>query len=81
MEHPTAEILLRFSLATASRQESRQVVRHLLARCPACAAVLKGLLAPPVDPGVYDQALDRLAARGAGIVISGRPARPRSSSG
>lgn len=68
MEHPPQDVLLRFALCTASREENRKVVRHLLARCPSCAARLRELLNqppldPPIDPEAYDQALDRLVAR------------------
>jgi anti-sigma factor RsiW len=67
MEHPSQEVLLRFILGAASRQESRQVVRHLLARCPACAAAFREIrreppLAPPPRPEAYDQAFTRAAA-------------------
>ncbi|HYU33460.1 MAG TPA: hypothetical protein VEW48_14990 [Thermoanaerobaculia bacterium] len=66
MDHPSKEVLLGFVLGAASRQENRMVVRHLLARCPACAATLRKLrqeppLSPPPDPGAYDPAIDRLA--------------------
>jgi hypothetical protein len=61
-EHPSNEALLRFVLGATSRLENRTIVRHLLARCPACAAVLKRLKPePPGEPADYDEALDRLA--------------------
>lgn len=65
MDHPAEDVLLRFLLGAASRQENRQIVRHLLARCPSCAAALRrmkpdGPIEPPVDPAEYDQALDRI---------------------
>lgn len=68
MDHPTDNVLLRFLLGEPSRQESRQVVRHLLSRCPDCAAALKTLsqqppLGPPPSPIDYQEALDRFAAR------------------
>jgi hypothetical protein len=64
MEHPPEDVLLRFILGAASRQENRQVVRHLLARCPSCASALRTLKRkPPPDPDAYDQALVRLAAK------------------
>ncbi|HYU35522.1 MAG TPA: hypothetical protein VEW48_25490 [Thermoanaerobaculia bacterium] len=67
MEHPTEEVLLRFVLGATGREENGQVVRHLLARCPTCAAALRRNLReppldPPPDPGAYDEALDRLTA-------------------
>jgi hypothetical protein len=62
--HPSDDDLLRFVLGTTSRPENRTIVRHLLARCPACAAVLKRVKPePPVEPADYNEALDRLAAR------------------
>ena len=65
MEHPPEHVLLRFTLGATSRQENRQVVRHLLARCPACAAALRKMWTeppadPPIPPDAYDQALDRV---------------------
>jgi hypothetical protein len=63
-EHPSDEDLFRFVLGATSRLENRAIVRHLLARCPACAAVLKRVKPePPGEPADYDEALDRLAAR------------------
>jgi hypothetical protein len=91
--HPTDEDLLRFLLGATSRQENRQIVRHLLTRCPSCAATLQTMKPePPVDPGAYDEALERFAARlremaGAegGGRLGGSPtsggATPRRSSG
>jgi hypothetical protein len=62
-EHPSDEALLRFVLGATSRLENRTIVRHLLARCPACAAVLKRVKPePPGKPADYDEALHRLAA-------------------
>ncbi len=68
MEHPADDVLLRFLLGATDRQENRQVVRHLLARCPRCAAALRRMrkeptLDPPLSPDAYDAALDRAAAR------------------
>lgn len=64
MECPRPDVLLRFLLGTTSRPESRLVVRHLLARCPACAATLRQLrheppLSPPPAPADYVPAFDR----------------------
>lgn len=79
MEHPTPDVLLRFLLGAASRPESRQVVRHLLARCSSCAAALRELrseppLGPPPGPEVYDPAFDRAAAFLRKLSQNGRPA-------
>ena len=40
--HPFAEALGRFARGEATREEARQVVAHLLGRCPACARVVSG---------------------------------------
>ena len=40
-EHPTPGLLLRFLLGETSKSETRAIVRHLVAGCPACAAVLR----------------------------------------
>lgn len=66
MEHPAQETLLRFLLGATTRQENREIVRHLLARCPACAAALRAMnrvppLAAPPGPAAYDEAFDRIA--------------------
>jgi len=78
MENPTEDVLLRFVLGATDRQENRQVVRHLLARCPTCAAALRSIrreppLCPPPDPGAYDQAFDRVAAM---LLELAGPAKP-----
>ena len=38
--HPSAKALSRFARGQATREESRQVVAHLLGRCPACGRVV-----------------------------------------
>ena len=40
--HPCAEALNRFARGEATHEEGRQVVAHLLGRCPACARVVSG---------------------------------------
>jgi anti-sigma factor ChrR (cupin superfamily) len=49
--HPSAESLRRFARGEASREESRQVVAHLLGRCTTCRRVVSGAarLAAPRD--------------------------------
>jgi hypothetical protein len=63
MEHLPEDLLLRFVLERTSRQENQQIVRHLLASCPTCAAALRKIWKepprPPIDPAAYDPALDR----------------------
>jgi hypothetical protein len=64
MEHPEDDVLFRFLQGAASRQENRLIVRHLLSRCPRCAKRLRTMRPePPLEPGAYDPALDRFAAR------------------
>ena len=60
MDHPSEETLKRFAAGTASREESRNVVAHLLKGCGHCAARLKALMEPQSVAGTsYDAALDR----------------------
>lgn len=82
MEHPTEDVLLRFTLCAASRQENRQVVRHLLSRCPSCAETVRKLREepppdPPISPDAYNPALDRLIARERELTAAPHPAPPR----
>ncbi len=49
----------RFVAGTASRRERREIVRHLLAGCGACAAVLRSAFRPPVEEGDYEAVLAR----------------------
>jgi anti-sigma factor RsiW len=66
MEHPTQEVLLSFVLGASTRAERRLVVRHLLARCPTCAATLRTLRneppCQPPRPEEYDAAFARAFA-------------------
>lgn len=60
MDHPSEETLKRFVAGTASREESRTVVAHLLKGCPACARKLRELMAPEaVSRTSYEAALER----------------------
>lgn len=60
MDHPSEETLKRFAMGTASREENRSVVAHLVKGCSACAKKLRGLMEPDsVARGAYDTALDR----------------------
>lgn len=54
----------RFAAGTASREERRAVLRHLLAGCPHCQRRLGAFWScpAPVDTGAYDAVLDRLTA-------------------
>jgi len=40
-EHPPPDLLLRFLREETSREERREVIRHLLTGCPACVAVTR----------------------------------------
>lgn len=79
MDHPAEDVLVRLLLGLTSRQESRQVVRHLLARCPTCAAALRTMKPePPVDPGAYDETLDRFATRLRALAEEAKPGPRRA---
>jgi hypothetical protein len=69
------EILHRFAAGTASASERRLVVRHLLARCGPCAAVLRSVFRPAMEAGAYDGALVRMAtwARDRELAEAGLP--------
>jgi hypothetical protein len=57
------EVLDRFVAGTAGGRERRQVVRHLLAGCGPCAALLRSAVRPAVEEGAYDGALARMTAQ------------------
>jgi len=60
VEHPSEETLKRFVAGSASRDESRAVVAHLLKGCALCARKIRALMEPAaVNRGVYDSALER----------------------
>jgi anti-sigma factor ChrR (cupin superfamily) len=60
MDHPSEETLKRFAAGTASREESRAVVAHLLKGCSACARKLRQLMEPDaVSRTSYEESLDR----------------------
>ncbi|HSF43910.1 MAG TPA: hypothetical protein VLT87_29230 [Thermoanaerobaculia bacterium] len=81
MEHPSEETLKRFAAGTASRDESRTVVAHLVKGCRFCAAALRSLLKPAETPEkTYGDVLDRFGERLSEVVAEAerRPApRPR----
>jgi hypothetical protein len=59
MDHPSEEVLQRFASGTASREESRTVVKHLVKGCPACARKLRDLMEPKAVPrSAYEGPLD-----------------------
>jgi hypothetical protein len=60
MDHPSEDILKRFAAGTASREESRAVVKHLVKGCAVCARKLRELIEPKAVPGSsYEGPLDR----------------------
>jgi hypothetical protein len=60
MDHPSADILQRFASGTASRDESRAIVAHLVKGCPACARKIRDLMEPKAVPrSAYEDPLDR----------------------
>ncbi|MEO6194266.1 MAG: hypothetical protein ABIS20_14755 [Thermoanaerobaculia bacterium] len=60
MEHPSEDILQRFVSGTASREEGRTVVAHLVKGCPACARKLRDLMEPKAVPrSAYEDPLNR----------------------
>jgi len=60
MDHPSEETLKRFAAGTASREESRNVVAHLLKGCAPCGRTLRELMKPDsVPPASYETALER----------------------
>lgn len=67
MTHIQEATLKRFTEGTASREENRRVVRHLLARCPACAATIRSALRPPVSEASYDELIARAIRRMTGL--------------
>ena len=60
MEHPSEDILQRFASGTASRDESRAIVAHLVKGCPACARKIRDLMEPKAVPrSAYEEPLAR----------------------
>jgi len=72
MDHPPIDVLSRFVWRTASREENRRVVRHLLTLCPECAAAVRSIRPEPVDPAEYDAALDRFEEMARTLAGAGR---------
>ncbi|HEY7215824.1 MAG TPA: hypothetical protein VIC28_14435 [Thermoanaerobaculia bacterium] len=49
--HPDLSLLASFGRGRLSRLQSRQIVRHLLARCGSCCRTLAARALPPLRPG------------------------------
>jgi hypothetical protein len=78
LEHPSADLLARFLGCRATATENRQVVRHLLTRCPECAAQLQQLkLTPRRFPDqAYDEAYDRFMVKAQRLSAVAEASRP-----
>jgi hypothetical protein len=64
LEHPSEETLKRFTAGTASREESRAVVAHLVKGCRTCSAALRSLMKSVETPvKTYEEILDRSRER------------------
>lgn len=61
MDHPSDDSLARFFVGGTSRQENRQIVRHLLTQCEDCKATLIQIMQPAASSD-YDSIFDRCAA-------------------
>jgi hypothetical protein len=58
--HPSDEVLHRFAEAETSRQESQEVVRHLLHGCARCGGKARAAFSPRGGEGDYEAAFQRL---------------------
>jgi hypothetical protein len=57
MEHPISESSLsRFASGTATREEGKKILAHLLRGCSACSGELQTLLGPAKQAAVYQDA-------------------------
>lgn len=64
MEHPISEAGLRSFLAgTASSEETRALVAHLLKGCPSCSEKLRTIAREEIPGEAYENVLDRLEKR------------------
>ena len=58
MKHPISESSLnRFARGTATREEGKKIVIHLLRGCSVCSGTLQSLIGPMEPPAVYPGAL------------------------
>jgi hypothetical protein len=58
MEHPISESSLnRFANGTATREEGRRVLAHLLRGCSVCSQALQERMGPAEQAPVYQEAL------------------------
>src|SRR5262249_41996918 len=63
-QHPTAEVFERMTRGTATPEETRSAVRHLLRACPDCSRLTQAsrtvAIEPPASPQTYDEVFERL---------------------
>jgi len=77
--HPDRELLRRLLQGTASADEARTVVRHLLQGCPSCAREIETARQPPSSPRSYDEAFERVQKRLTGGALEPLRREPLSS--
>src|SRR5436309_1618304 len=76
MEHPNTEELRRFVAGTATRQEGRKIVTHLLTGCASCQAAARSFAAPAaLGEDSYSAVFQRLETRAAFSALDGRKSR------
>lgn len=87
MEHPISEIILRSFLAgTASSEETRTLVAHLLKGCLSCSEKLKTIAREEIPGEAYENVLDRLERNLAAVLdlpvaVDWHPSRPNPRGG
>ena len=61
-EHPSSDVFDRMTRGTASPEETRDAVRHLLTACPHCSRLARAARTaqPPSSPQMYDAVFERL---------------------
>jgi hypothetical protein len=78
MDHPSEETLKRFAAGTASREEGRAIVAHLVKGCADCARKLKSLMEPSPSSGrIYDDALELACFATASAALRAASGSPR----
>jgi len=61
MDHPISdESLNRFAAGSATRQENRSIVAHLLRGCAVCAQKVRESVRPEVPEDAYESVLGRI---------------------
>lgn len=63
-EHPERAVFERLALGTASPEETRRIVRHLVGGCAVCSRLAEAARTPdPSPPSSYDEVFDRVERR------------------